>query len=246
MADTFRLYDLSDSPFCLKARIFLNLKKVPYRRVTLTVRRLPELRRLNILGKVPVLVANGRAVPDSSQIAQVLEEQFPKPPLLPKDAAARAYCHLLEEWADEPLYWIIGAFKWLNPRNRSKAYAATAEMAAAFIPPPLLGFLVRNTMVRRYRAWGYTARVLPHLETRMKENLTCLDQLLSDKAFLLGKYITLADIAVYSQLAWMRRYEERRLLESFATVQKWMGRLDEVEEIQAASATNQESAMSSC
>ena len=38
------LYDVNDSPFCLKARICLNVKGVPFRRVALTVGRLRELR----------------------------------------------------------------------------------------------------------------------------------------------------------------------------------------------------------
>src|SRR5437899_94990 len=70
MLDTVRLYDLTDSPFCLKARICLNLKRVPYRRVIATFGRMSELYELNALGQVPVLVVAGRAIPDSSQIAR--------------------------------------------------------------------------------------------------------------------------------------------------------------------------------
>ncbi|TMA65642.1 MAG: hypothetical protein E6J69_12490, partial [Deltaproteobacteria bacterium] len=39
MRDEHLLYDLSDSPFCMKARICLHLKGVPYRTVTVTVGR---------------------------------------------------------------------------------------------------------------------------------------------------------------------------------------------------------------
>ena len=47
MLDEILLYDHSDSPFCLKARICLRLKGVPFRRVTVTAGRRRELRRLN-------------------------------------------------------------------------------------------------------------------------------------------------------------------------------------------------------
>ena len=90
---------LNDSPFCLKARICLQLKGVAFRRVTLTVGRMRELRRLNPLGKVPVLVDGGVAVADSSRIARHLEERHPEPALIPIGAEARAYANLLEEWA---------------------------------------------------------------------------------------------------------------------------------------------------
>src|SRR6185503_8362019 len=104
MLDEIRLYDLTDSPFCLKARICLQLKGVSYRRVTLTVGRIRELRRLNPLGKVPVLVEHGEVIADSSRIARHLEAHHPAPALVPVAAEARAYAQLLEEWADEALY----------------------------------------------------------------------------------------------------------------------------------------------
>src|SRR5437868_669440 len=79
----FLIYDLNDSPFCLKARICLQLKGVAFRRVTLTVGRMRELRRLNPLGKVPVLVDGGVAIADSSRIARHLEERHLEPALIP-------------------------------------------------------------------------------------------------------------------------------------------------------------------
>src|SRR5690349_16689580 len=108
MADEALLYDVSDSPFCIKARICLQLKGVPYRRVTVTAARRGELRGLNPLGQVPVLVDGDAIVPDSTAIARHLETKHPQPALLPADAASRAYCALVEDWADESLYWVIG------------------------------------------------------------------------------------------------------------------------------------------
>src|SRR5206468_4282039 len=108
MLDENLLYDLSDSPFCLKARICLQLKAVPFRRVTVTVGRLRELRQLNPRRKVPVLVHGGNVVCDSTRIAHYLDAHYPEPSIVPTDAEARAYATLLEEWADEALYFLIG------------------------------------------------------------------------------------------------------------------------------------------
>jgi glutathione S-transferase len=234
VAETYRLYDLLDSPFCLKARICLSLKGVPYERVPLTVSRLSELRRLNPLGKVPVLVDQERPTDDSSRIARLLEERFPRPPLLPKDASARAYCHVLEEWADESLYFLVGAFKWLNPANRGRSAMVTAEMASGLFPAWLVTRLVRRRVVRRYRANGYAPDSLPQLEERMVENLSNLADLLAGNPFLLGKYATLADIAVFSQLHWMSGYDERRLLEAAPAVLDWMARFEDLDEVRQA------------
>ncbi len=233
MAESYRLYEFADSPSCAKVRACLNVKNVSYQRVPVTVFRRRELGRLNPLRKVPVLVADGIPIADSSRIVRVVEERFPRPPLLPRQPEARAYCDLLEEWADEALTWIVRAFVWLNPRNRKTAYAACRDWAGR-LPVSVAGTLAHLTMARRLRAWGYTRRALPELEARMKSNLASLDELLGENRFLLGKYLTLADIAVYAPLAWMQKYEERRLLDSAPRVRQWMDRLAGVPEIRAA------------
>jgi glutathione S-transferase len=234
MLDEVLLYDHSDSPFCLKARICLQLKGVAFRRVTVTLRRRRELKRLNPLGKVPVLVHGDAVVTDSTAIAHHLEARTPDPPLVPRDPAARAYCALLEEWADEALYFLVAGFKWLNPENRAAAVANTVtELDAGLLRPLVARALVRD-VERRYRVWGYTAAALAHLEGRMRENLRTLETLLDGKPFLLGRTTTLADVAVFAQLSWMERYAEARLLADAPTVRAWLGRLADDPAIAAA------------
>lgn len=228
MRDEPLLYDLTDSPFCAKARICLQVKGVPYRRVTLTLKTLRDLRQLNPLGKVPVLVDRGRPIADSSAIARHLEQEYPEPPLLPGDAAAAAYCRLLEDWADESLYFAIGAFKWLNPANRPRALARTmSELGGGAFAPIASRLLVRQ-VVGRYRAWRYTPASLPHFVERVRDALGWLAELVDGREFLLGRNLTLADVAVYVQLAWMRGYDEARLLDEQPAVVAWLARLDAV------------------
>ena len=233
LAETL-LYDHSDSPFCLKARICLNVKGVPYRRVTVTIGRRRELKRLNPLGKVPVLVHGSDVIVDSSGIARHLERTVADPALLPDDAAARAYAHLLEEWADEALYFVIGAFKWLNPANRAAALANTVTEITGGALRPLVGWGLLRNVRRRYAAWGYGVESLPALQDRMRENLDVLVTLLGEKPYLLGRNPTLADVAVFAQLAWMKRYEERQLLADRPEIEWWMERVAAVPPIAAA------------
>ncbi len=219
------LYDASDSPFCMKARMCLATKAIPYRTVTVTMARARELRRLNPLGKVPVLVDGDDVIPDSSAIARWADARVPDPPLLPADREARAYCMLIEEWADEALYFIVAAFKWLNAENRGAALANTVTELATGPFRPLVARLLVRKVRRRYAAWGHTAASLGHLEARMRENLGVLDGLLGDRPYLLGRTPTLADVATFAQLAWMRRYAERRLLDEAPAIVAWMERV---------------------
>jgi glutathione S-transferase len=237
MLDEPLLYDLNDSPFCLKARICLQLKGVPFRRVTLTLARRRELRRLNPLGKVPVLIDGREVIADSSRIARYLERHHPEPSLIPADPQARAYALLLEEWADEALYFVVGAFKWLNPENREAALANTVTELTRGVLRPIVGRLIARNIRRRYAAWGYTAATLGELEDRMRENLAHLATLLSGRRYLLGAGPTLADVATFAQLAWMQRYAERKLLDDVLIVRRWLERLGEAPPIAAALAS---------
>jgi glutathione S-transferase len=228
MRDEPLLYDLTDSPFCAKARICLQVKGVPYRRLTVTMGTLRELRQVNPLGKVPVLMDHGRPVADSSTIARHLEAEHPEPPLLPPDPAARAYASLLEDWADESLYFVVGAFKWLNPANRATAVERTIADLGGGALRPIVSRIVARRIARSYRAWGYGPGSLSHFEERMRESLAWLAELVSGRAFLLGRALTLADVAVYAQLAWMRQYAEGRLLDEQPAVGEWLARLDAI------------------
>jgi glutathione S-transferase len=228
MRDEPLLYDLTDSPFCAKARMCLQLKGVSYRRVTLTAAKLRELRQLNPLGKVPVLVDRGRPIADSSAIARHLDAEHPEPPLFPADPSARAYASLVEDWADESLYLIVGAFKWLDPGNRATALDRTASELGGGLPRPVVGWLASRRIARSYRALGYGAGSVAHFEERMRDALGWLAELVSGRAFLLGRSLTIADVAVYAQLAWMRNYAQGKLVAEQPAVVEWMARLDEI------------------
>ncbi|TMB18304.1 MAG: glutathione S-transferase family protein [Deltaproteobacteria bacterium] len=234
MLDELLLYDASDSPFCLKARICLQLKGVPFRRVPVTLGRLRELRRLNPLGQVPVLVQGTEVIVDSSRIARHLEARYPEPALIPRDPTARAYATLVEEWADEALYFIVAAFKWLNPVNRRAAVENTvSEMTGAALRP-LVGHLLVRRERRRYAAWGHTEATLGALEERMRENVAALAGLLDGRPYLLGRRPMLADVAAFAQLCWLGRYVERRLLAETPAVQQWLERLAAAPPVAAA------------
>jgi glutathione S-transferase len=234
MLDELLLYDASDSPFCLKARICLQVKGVPFRRVTVTLGRLRELRRLSPPGRVPVLVHAPEVIAGSSRIARHLDARYPEPALIPDDPAARAYAALLEEWADEALHSIVCAFKWLNPENRPAALANTVtEMTGAALRP-VLGRLLARRMRRRHGARGHSAATLGDLRDRMRGNLAVLAELLVGKRCLLGRAATLADVAVFSQLVWMRRYAEGRLLDESPGVVDWLEQLASLPPIAAA------------
>jgi len=64
----------------------------------------PEYLKLNPKGVVPTLVDDGRALTESTLIAEYLDEKHPEPPLKPADPAERAQMRLYSKACDEGLH----------------------------------------------------------------------------------------------------------------------------------------------
>ena len=84
-------------PYCMRVRIALAEKHLPYRdREIDLANKPPELLGVNPAGGVPVLVPDdGAAIPESMAILQYLEDRWPEHPILPADPLARARARLL-------------------------------------------------------------------------------------------------------------------------------------------------------
>ena len=91
-----KLYGYFRSSATYRVRIALNLKGIPWQSVLVDLRapvsaqHTREFRSLNPHGLIPVLVDGEHALTQSLAIIEYLEETHPQPPLLPRDAAARA------------------------------------------------------------------------------------------------------------------------------------------------------------
>ena len=89
-----RLYDYWRSSAAYRVRIALNFKELVYEQVPVDLRagaqRAPDFLEINPQGLVPVLEDAGVRLTQSLPILNYLEERYPTPALLPKDAPGRA------------------------------------------------------------------------------------------------------------------------------------------------------------
>jgi maleylpyruvate isomerase len=91
-----KLYTFFRSSASYRVRIALNLKGLDYEQAPIHLRRgggeqlKPAYRVINPQALVPALEDDGRILSQSLAIIEYLEERYPKPPLLPSDAADRA------------------------------------------------------------------------------------------------------------------------------------------------------------
>lgn len=97
------LYHLWLSPSSRKVRLVMAEKKLDFEmKIERTWERRDEFLSLNPTGKVPVLVEDdGSVIADSTAICEYLDELHPDPPLIGRDAAARAETRRLVAWFDE-------------------------------------------------------------------------------------------------------------------------------------------------
>jgi glutathione S-transferase len=124
-----KLYDHPLSPYAMKIRAILYEKGIEFEKVEiLEESQRDELQRVNPRLEVPALEDGDTLIFDSKVIAEYLEEVYPEPALLPKDASQRAECRALELLADTQLDSAVIAysmFKFFRP-------ALLAEKPEAF------------------------------------------------------------------------------------------------------------------
>ncbi len=109
-----KLYDAVPSSNCDRVKIVLTEKGLSYEIVRLDLKimdqRKPEHLKLNPYGKVPVIDDDGRILFESCIINEYLDEQYPNPPLMPKDPYLRGRGRILVDYAlnylHEP-YWAL-------------------------------------------------------------------------------------------------------------------------------------------
>src|SRR5918912_2564491 len=98
------LYHSINSVCAQKVRVALAEKRLEYREHMMTLRGDqfdPAYMKLNPNAVVPTLVHDGRPVIESSVILYYIDEAFPNPPLMPKDAHQRALVRQFNKLIDE-------------------------------------------------------------------------------------------------------------------------------------------------
>lgn len=119
-----QLYNSPKSPFGARVVIAARVKGVDYEWLPImgAELRAPAFRKVNPIGKIPVLLVEGEPVlPESETILRYLEDRFPEPSLMPASPEQRARVNNLIRVAD--LYVmapVIRLFAQLDPATRDQ------------------------------------------------------------------------------------------------------------------------------
>jgi len=192
-------YDWPYSPFCMKVRAILDHKGVEYRTVNPLAARGILMRKGT--GKVPALEIEGVFVTDSTDIAYALEERFPDPTVLPTEPRERALCHVIEDWADESLYFLGLYYRWYETEGRKPIPAVFGKS----IKGRLAYRFYLGRVLRQLKGQGTLRKSPENVARDLDRNLDAAEALLTPGPFLFGDQPYLCDFALWGQLNYLNR-----------------------------------------
>lgn len=137
-----RLYHFPPSTNSRKVRIVLIEKGLEFEQIQIDLskreQKNPEYLKIHPFGQVPALDDEGFIVYDSTIINEYLEDEYPYPPLLPKDSEGRARARQMEDFRDNhfnPPFVSISREIRLKPeseRDQKVIENSTAEIIRCF------------------------------------------------------------------------------------------------------------------
>ena len=218
------LHQWEISPFCAKVRRLLSVKGLAFETVDYGGLRAMQAARLSGVGKLPVLDYDGTRIQDSSDIAAFLEERHPEPALYPADPAQRGQALLLEDWADESLYWYEVYLRAAYPEVLPDVVALLCKGRPKW-ERGIFGAIFRRMYRVKLREQGLGRQDRTVVESHLLRHLASLDAMLGGRDWLVGSAMSIADIAASVQIDEMLRTSvlASRIREHGA-VMTWLGR----------------------
>jgi glutathione S-transferase len=129
-----KLYHFPLSPFCRKVRLSLAEKKIE---VELHDEKYweqdPDFLRRNPAGKVPILRMDGKMMSESAAICEYLEEKYPDPALMPRDAEGRYEVRRLVSWFDDKFHQEVTSkllYERVNKKVMGRGFPDSANVKA--------------------------------------------------------------------------------------------------------------------
>jgi len=182
------------SPFCLKVEMLLKSLELPYTVSTLTdPRKAPK-------GKLPYLVADDVKIADSELITEYLNGVTQGRVYAGLKPADKAQGVALARLAEDHLYWIMVASRWLD----DAWWPNIVEGFFGFVPGlirPLAAGLARRQVRQTYHLQGLGRHTLEEQRGFAERDLTALQDAVPGQGFLGGDTPNVFDFTVAGMMA---------------------------------------------
>ncbi|MCP5088343.1 MAG: glutathione S-transferase family protein [Rhodobacteraceae bacterium] len=207
---TLRIYppafgEITGSPFSTKALCLLNRSGLKFRtEVTPDPRKQPKQ-------KFPVLVDDGKIVPDSDQIRDHIEEKYAFDFDEGLSAEQRAVSRAVIRMTEENIYFAIVSNRWQQDEN----WPLTRQEFFGGMPGILRNFIsgkIRKNVVAALFGQGMGRHSLAEQVERVRHDIDAIEALLGDKPFLFGENPTAGDASVVPMLRAMAFYPQKSAL----------------------------------
>jgi len=217
------LYQFEASPFCDKVRRVCRYKSIPF-----------VVQEVSLLGaskfssarKLPVIDDDDVRVEDSTQIVDYLNRKYPEPPLFPVDSAELALCNILEDWADESLYYYDIALHFSFPENAKRRAGHLLKHQKPWFRK-LIGPVVPAILRKAGESQGAGRRPRAVILGDIERHVSSLQAILGSNDYLLASGFSAADISVFVELDAIRVAElGNEIIGRYPAVVAWMGRVD--------------------
>lgn len=201
------LHQFEISPFCDKIRRMLHWKGLEYEVKEYPLISGKKIRAIYPAGKLPCLEHDGKFIGDSTDIAHYLEETFPQKPLLPEDPAQAALAHIMEDWADESLYFCEMYLRFSLPENAGRNLPRMLQNDKPFLRK-ILPKLIPGGLRKLLANQGIGRKKKEHVLKDIDRHLDAVEKRLQNSDWLIGDAMSLADISVYSMVNCIRDSEQ--------------------------------------
>ncbi|HEY9546592.1 MAG TPA: glutathione S-transferase C-terminal domain-containing protein [Solimonas sp.] len=233
-ASVYRLVGCNPSPFSRKLRAILRYRRLPHVWIVGTADTVPEVAHVRPR-LVPILRMpdSGEWQIDTTPLAHQLEARHPgERSIVPPDAADAFVCHLIEDFADEWVTKMMFHYRWTDDATADwashwivrdampKLHGAAHDSAAKFF---------HDRQRSRMAMVGCTPDNAPLIEAGYERLLDILAPHVGGARYLFGSRPSLADFALYGQLAQLTidPQPQRICRERAPVVESWAITLDD-------------------
>lgn len=219
------LYQFQISPFCDKVRRAMRLKGIDWSSIEVPVVPPGKYRHISPTGKFPAVDFGGAVIVDSTDIIAHLDSIAPEPQLIPADPRERADALILEDWADESLYFFdLTMRNW--PQNR-QLFIDDLLHAETGLKRNIIARLISGALRKVAVTQGLGRKTEPQVTAELAKHYDGLAAKLDGRDWLVGDSISIADLAVRSMVFVLDRTIEGKALHTARpALAAWSARVD--------------------
>ena len=223
--ESMLLHQYQVSPFAAKVRRVFYFKNMPFETLNYGLTKMKAVRKISPSGKLPALQVGDRIIVDSTDIVAYLDDCGGQP-VLPEDPLLRAQAHIIEDWADESLYFYDLTMRtW--PHNAG-LLADDLVLEEKGILRALFHKIIPGAILKQAKGQGIGRKSVEEVCREVERHFDAIVALLGNGRFLLGDQLSIADISVVSMCTVLDRAEEaREMMAARPALQEWRERVDE-------------------